>query len=383
MKTEDVKRIAMIGAGDMGHGIAACCLLGGYTVVLRDIDQKFVDHGIAGIKNSFTKFKEKGKITPETYEDALARLIPMVDLEAAVKEADFIIEAVPEKLGLKKSVFAELDKYAPKHAILASNTSNISITEIAKATNRPDKVIGYHFFNPAVLMKLVEVTKGAKSSDESIRIGYEIAKKIGKVPVIVKKDSPGFIYNRVNEPTLVLLSKILEAGHPTPEEFDAALKPIMPMAPFELMDYVGIDIAVHGLEYFAQVLSPDYKPSEAFLAYLKSGILGKKTGKGFYDWSQGRPKIDLSKATKEFDINHLIALQVNEATKLLEEGVADDRKEIDLAMANGGGSPFGPFALAQGIGYPVLLAKLEELYQKFPLEIFKATKTMKAGTVKV
>ncbi len=383
MKTEDVKTIAMIGAGDMGHGIAACCLLGGYTVVLRDIDQKFVDHGIAGIKNSFTKFKEKGKITPETYEDALARLIPMVDLEAAVKEADFIIEAVPEKLGLKKSVFAELDKYAPKHAILASNTSNISITEIAKATNRPDKVIGYHFFNPAVLMKLVEVTKGAKSSDESIRIGYEIAKKIGKVPVIVKKDSPGFIYNRVNEPTLVLLSKILEAGHPTPEEFDAALKPLMPMAPFELMDYVGIDIAVHGLEYFAQVLSPDYKPSEAFLAYLKSGILGKKTGKGFYDWSQGRPKIDLSKATKEFDINHLIALQVNEATKLLEEGVADDPREIDLAMANGGGSPFGPFALAQGIGYPVLLAKLEELYQKFPLEIFKATKTMKAGTVKV
>ena len=383
MKTEDVKKIAMIGAGDMGHGIAACCLLGGYTVVLRDIDQKFVDRGIAGIKNSFTKFKEKGKITPETYEDALARLIPMVDLESAVKEADFIIEAVPEKLELKKSVFAELDKYAPKHAILASNTSNISITEIAKATNRPDKVIGYHFFNPAVLMKLVEVTKGAKSSDESIRIGYEIAKKIGKVPVIVKKDSPGFIYNRVNEPTLVLLSKILEAGHPTPEEFDAALKPMMPMAPFELMDYVGIDIAVHGLEYFAQVLSPDYKPSEAFLAYLKSGTLGKKTGKGFYDWSQGRPKIDLSKATKEFDINHLIALQVNEATKLLEEGVADDPKEIDLAMANGGGSPFGPFALAQGIGYPVLLAKLEELYQKFPLEIFKATKTMKAGTVKV
>ncbi len=383
MKTEDVKRIAMIGAGDMGHGIAACCLLGGYTVVLRDIDQKFIDRGMAGIKNSFTRFKEKGKITPEAYEDALARLIPMVDLEAAVKDADFVIEAVPEKLELKKSVFADLDKYAPERAILASNTSNISITEIAKATNRPAKVIGYHFFNPAVLMKLVEVTKGAQSSDESIRIGYEIAKKIGKVPVIVKKDSPGFIYNRVNEPTLVLLSKILEAGHPTPEEFDAALKPLMPMAPFELMDYVGIDIAVHGLEYFAQVLSPDYKPSDAFMAFLQSGKLGKKTGQGFYDWSQGRPKIDLSKATKEFDVNHLIALQVNEATKLLEEGVADDPKEIDLALANGGGSPFGPFALAQGIGYPVLLAKLEEVYNKFPLQIFKTTKTMKEGAIKV
>ncbi|MBI5604354.1 MAG: 3-hydroxyacyl-CoA dehydrogenase family protein [Deltaproteobacteria bacterium] len=383
MKTEDVKKIAMIGAGDMGHGIAACCLLGGYIVVLRDIEQKFVDRGMAGIKNSFNKFKEKGKITPQAYEDALGRLIPMVDLEAAVKDADFIIEAVPEKLELKKSVFTSLDKFAPKQAILASNTSNISITEIAKATNRPDKVIGYHFFNPAILMKLVEVTKGAESSDESIQIGYEIAKKIGKVPVIVKKDSPGFIYNRVNEPTLVFLSKILEAGHPTPEEFDAALKPLMPMTPFELMDYVGIDIAVHGLEYFAQVLSPDYKPSEALRSYLTSGNLGKKSGKGFYDWSQGRPKIDLSKATKEFDVNHLIALQVNEATKLLEEGVADDPKEIDLALANGGGSPFGPFALAQGIGYTVLLAKLEEVYRQFPLEIFKATKTMKEGAIKV
>jgi enoyl-CoA hydratase/3-hydroxyacyl-CoA dehydrogenase len=383
MKTEDVKKIAMIGAGDMGHGIAACCLLGGYTVVLRDVDQKFIDRGLAGIKNSFNKFKEKGKITPEAHDDALSRLTSMVDLESAVKDADFIIEAVPEKLDLKKSVFKDLDTFAPKQAILASNTSNISITDIARATNRPDKVIGYHFFNPAVLMKLVEVTKGADSSEESIQIGYDIAKKIGKVPVIVKKDSPGFIYNRVNEPTLVLLSKVLEAGHPTPEEFDAAMKPLMPMAPFELMDFVGIDIAIHGLEYFAQVLSPDFKPSEAFAAFLKAGNLGKKTGRGFYDWSQGRPQIDLAKTSKEFDINHLVALQVNEATKLLEEGVADDPKEIDLAMANGGGSPFGPFALAKGIGYPTLLAKLEEIYAKFPLQIFKATATMKEGKITV
>ena len=383
MKAEDVKTIAMIGAGDMGHGIAATCLMGGYKVILRDIEQKFVDKGVAGIKSSFDRFREKGKMTKEAYDDAFRRLVPVVDLQEAVKGADFIIEAVPEKVELKKSVFAELDKFSPKHAILASNTSNISISEIATATQRPEKVIGYHFFNPAILMKLVEVIKGDKTSDESIAVGYDIAKKINKVPVIVKKDSPGFIYNRVNEPTLVLLSKIVEAGHPTPEEFDAALKPIMPMAPFELLDYVGIDVALHGLEYFAGVLSRDYKPSDAIMEYLKSGNLGKKTGKGFYDWSGGRPGIDLSKATKEYDLNHLIALQVNEATKLLEEGVADDPKEIDLAMANGGGSPFGPFALAKGIGYPVLLAKLEELYNKFPLDIFKATKTMKEGNIQV
>jgi enoyl-CoA hydratase/3-hydroxyacyl-CoA dehydrogenase len=383
MKSEDVKKIAMIGAGDMGHGIAGACLLGGYHVVLRDIEQKYVDKGVAGIVTSLDKLKEKGKITPDVYAQALVRLTPMVDLQEAVKDADFIIEAVPEKLDLKKSVFADLDKFAPKHAILASNTSNMSITDIAAATNRPDKVIGYHFFNPAILMKLVEVIKGKDTSDEAIQIGYDIAKKIKKVPVIVKKDSPGFIYNRVNEPTLLLLSKILEAGHPSPEEFDAAFKPLMPMAPFELVDYVGIDVAVHGLEYFASVLSKDYTPSKAILSYLKSGNLGKKTGKGFYDWSKGRPSVDLTKATKEFDINQLIALQVNEATKLLEEGVADDPKEIDLAMANGGGSPFGPFALAQGIGYPELVYKLNELHKKFPLDIFKPTKTLKAGNIKL
>lgn len=383
MTSDQVKKIAMIGAGDMGHGIAACCLLGGYTVALRDIEQNYVDRGVAGIKRSFAKFKEKGKITQTQHDEALSRLIPIVDIQEAVKDADFIIEAVPEKLDLKKSVFADLDRFAPKHAILASNTSNMSITEIARATSRPAKVIGYHFFNPAILMKLVEVIKGADASDESIQVGYEIAKKIGKVPVIVKKDSPGFIYNRVNFPNGAFLSKVLEAGRPTPEEFDAAMKPFMPMAPFELMDYVGIDINLHGMEYVASVLSPEYTPSKPLHEFVRSGNLGKKTGKGIYDWSQGRPSIDLSKATKEFDLNHMVALQVNEATKLIEEGVCTDPKEIDLAMANGGGSPFGPFTIAQSVGYEVLLGKLEELYGKFKLEIFKPTATMKAGKIKV
>jgi enoyl-CoA hydratase/3-hydroxyacyl-CoA dehydrogenase len=383
MKFEDVKKIAMIGAGAMGNGIATCGLMAGYTVALRDIEQRFVDSGVAGVKSSLAKFKEKGKITPEAHDSALARLIPIVDLQEAVKDADFIIEAVPEKLEIKQSVFAELDKYAPKHAILASNTSNISITDIAKATSRPDKVIGYHFFNPAVLMKLVEITKGAKSSEESAQIGYELAKKMKKVPVIVHKDSPGFIFNRVNEPSTLLLSLILQAGKPTPEEFDAAMKPLMPMTPFELMDYVGIDIAYNSLQYFSQVLSAEYKPSAAMDALLKAGTLGKKTGKGVYDWSAGRPTIDLTKATKEYDINHLIATQVNEATKVLAEGVAESAAEIDLAMANGGGSPFGPFALAQSIGYNILLERLEGLYKKFKLEVFKPTELMKKGDIKV
>ena len=383
MKFDDVKKIAMIGAGAMGNGIATCCLMAGYTVALRDVEQKFVDNGVAGVKSSLAKFKEKGKITPEAHDAALARLIPIVDLQEAVKDADFIIEAVPEKLEIKQAVMADLDKFSPKHAILASNTSNISITEIAKATSRPDRVIGYHFFNPAVLMKLVEITKGAETSDESVQIGYELAKKMNKVPVIVHKDSPGFIFNRINEPATLLLSLILQDGQPSPEEFDAAMKPLMPMAPFELMDYVGVDIAYHSLDYFAKVLSPEYKPSAAMDALLKANTLGKKSGKGIYDWSAGRPTIDLAKATREYDINHLIALQVNEATKVLAEGVAESAAEIDMAMANGGGSPFGPFALAQSIGYNTLLARLEDLYKKFNMEVFKPTELMKKGDIKV
>ena len=155
------------------------------------------------------------------------------------------------------------------------------------------------------------------------------------------------------------------------------------MGPFELIDYVGIDIVCHSMEYLAEVLSPDYQPSDAMLAYVKSGNLGKKTGRGFYDWSQGRPVIDTSKATSEYDVNHMIALQVNEAYKILEEDVCDDPKEIDLAMVNGSGSPLGPFALAQGIGYEELIKKLEELYDKFKLEIFKPTKTLLEGKIKV
>jgi enoyl-CoA hydratase/3-hydroxyacyl-CoA dehydrogenase len=199
----------------------------------------------------------------------------------------------------------------------------------------------------------------------------------------VHKDSPGFIFNRINEPSTLLLSLILQEGKPTPEEFDATMKPLMPMTPFELMDYVGIDIAYHSLEYFAKVLSPEYKPSAAMDALMKAGTLGKKTGKGIYDWSAGRPTIDLSKATQMYDINHLIATQVNEATKVLAEGVAASPAEVDLAMANGGGSPFGPFTLAQSIGYPVLVAKLEELYNKFKLEVFKPTEMMKKGDIKI
>lgn len=381
MKSEDVKKIAVIGAGTMGTGIATCSIMAGYAVALQDIEQTFVDNGVAHVRASLDKFRQKGKITPEAYNTALTKIIPTFDLQEAVKDADFIIEAVPEKLDIKQTVMAEIDKFAPKHAILASNTSSIRITKIAESTQRPDKVIGCHFFNPAILMKLVEITGGTKSSDESIHIGFDLARKMRKEPVMVRKDSPGFIFNRINEPSTLLLSLILQEGKPTPEEFDAAMKPYMPMAPFELMDFVGIDIAYHSLAYFADVMSPEYRPSPVMDALMKAGTLGKKTGKGLYDWSKGRPAINLAKATKDYDINHLIATQVNEATKVLAEGVASSQREIDLVMANGSGLPFGPFTLALSIGYQSLTGKMEDLYDRFKLDLFKPTDMMKKGII--
>jgi enoyl-CoA hydratase/3-hydroxyacyl-CoA dehydrogenase len=383
MNIDDVKKIAVIGAGDMGHGIAAVALLAGFDVAMYDIEQRFVDRGVANIEKSLQKFVDKEKITDDARNSALSRLEPFVDFDAAVKDADFVVEAVPEIIDLKKETFARLNKATHPYTILASNTSNISISVIASATNKPDKVVGMHFFNPAVLMKLVEVIRGDETSFETADITYKIAEKMKKVPVLVKKDSPGFVYNRVNAPVSLLLSKILDAGSPTPEEFDAAFKSIMPMTPFELADYVGLDVAYHSLEYFSQVISSEYTPSPVFEKLIAAKTLGKKTGKGFFDWSAGRPVIDTSKATKEFDINHLIALQVNEATKLLEEGVVFDPKEIDLAMASGGGSPFGPFQLAASIGYETLAQKCDELADKFGVETFRPTKTMREGNIEV
>ena len=382
MKVEDVKKIAVMGAGDMGHGIAEVALLAGYKVALRDIEQRFVDRGLSRIKESLDKLTEKQKITEENKKAMLANIKTFVDIAEAVKDADFVIEAVPEIMDLKKQVSQALDAAAPKHAILASNTSNMSITEIAAVTKRPEQVVGMHFFNPAVLMKLVEVTKGNKTSEETMEVAYNLALKMNKAPVRVEKDSIGFVYNRINAPTQILLSLMVEKGVAAPMEVDAKMRKIgMPMGPYELMDYVGLDVAYHSALYFADKLSRDYTPPSWLKAKIDAGTLGKKTGKGIFDWSKGRPEIDLSKAKEDFDPAVLIALQVNEATKLLEAGVVKSPDEIDKAMVNGGGSVIGPFQLAKGIGYDKLAKICEDLAQKFGVKVFEPTETLKKGNI--
>jgi len=382
MKVEDIKKIAVMGAGDMGHGIAEAALLAGYKVALRDIEQRFVDRGLSRIKESLDKLAGKQKITEVNKNAMVANIKTFVDIAESVKDADFVIEAVPEIMDLKKQVFQALDAAAPKHAILASNTSNMSVTEIASATKRPEQVVGMHFFNPAVLMKLVEVIKGEKTSEATMGVAYDLALKMNKVPVRVEKDSIGFVYNRVNAPAGLLVNLILEKGMATPVEIDAKMRKIgMPMGPYELMDYVGLDVAYHGALYFADKLSRDYAPPSWLKAKIDAGELGKKTGKGIFDWSKGRPEIDLSKAKEDFDPTVLIAIQVNEATKLLEAGVVKSPDEIDKAMVNGGGSVIGPFQLAKGIGYDKLAKICEDLAKEFDVKVFEPTETLKKGNI--
>lgn len=381
MNAEDIRTVAVIGAGDMGHGIAEVALMAGYPVYLRDIKQEFVDRGVQRIHESLQKLVQKGRVPSDLYDRIQKDLLrPCLDLNEAVREAHLVIEAIPEILDLKRETFRELDKLAPAQTLLASNTSTMKITEIAKATERPDKVLGMHYFNPAVLMSLVEVIRGEQTSEETMQAAYEFCLKTGKVPVRVEKDVPGFIVNRVQAPSGVLLGCILDDGIAEPEEVDALLRKLgMPMGPYELMDYTGIDINYDGSKYFSEAVHPDFAPGRTIQAKVQAGELGKKTGKGFFDWSKGRPQIDVSKATDKVDPMDLLAVQINEATKLIQMGVCS-ADHIDKAIINGTGNAVGPMTIAKGQEPASLAQRLEGLASRFEKEIFRPTQMIRDGT---
>ncbi len=386
MNIDDVKTVAMIGAGDMGHGIAEVALLGGYNVNLYDIKEEFVEKGKSRIFASLDKLVEKGKVKAEHDQAIRSKLLKTTtDLDEAVGNADLVIEAVPENMDLKKKVFGDLDKHAPKHTLFASNTSTMSISEIAEATSRPDKVLGLHYFNPAVLMRLVEVIRADKTSDETIQIGMAYVEKIKKLPVLVKKDSPGFIANRVNQAPAVLFMEIAERGEIEPEAMDAFMRLIgSAMGPYELTDYVGVDVAVDVSRYFAKTLDPEYGPAPHLVKMMEEGKLGKKSGQGYFTWPNGeRPKIDLAKATNKFSFFWPVFVQINEATKLIQEGVVDTLNDVDLALINSSGNPMGPINLGRSISKWDLTDGLNMLAAKYDKEIFKPTRRVLEGGHKI
>ncbi|MHA2272463.1 MAG: 3-hydroxyacyl-CoA dehydrogenase NAD-binding domain-containing protein [Candidatus Hodarchaeales archaeon] len=380
MKIDDIKHIAVIGAGDMGHGIAEVALMSGFTVSLYDIAEEFVEKGKNRIDWSLAKLAEKARISESDHEKFMANLTTTISLEEAAKNADLVIEAAPENLELKKKIFADLNRFTPKHAILASNTSNMSITEIGAASERPEKVVGMHYFNPPVLMQLIEVVKGEQTSDETIKVMVDFTKKCTKTPII-SKDSPAFIVNRLNAPTMQYLHLMVDRKEYPPEKIDAtAMNMGMRMGPYEVGDFAGLDIAYHSLKYLAERLSKDYAPTAMLENLISENKLGKKTGEGFYKWPEvGRPEIDKSDPA-DFDLMNLMRIQINEAAKLLEEGVGT-AKDIDTGMKFGMNQPWGPLELAESTDLSELTTFLDGLADKYNKEVFRAHKWIRDGTL--
>ena len=281
-----IQTIGIIGAGSMGSGIANLAAMRGFNVIMHDIEERFLEGALQRMDAFMSKSVKREKMTESEKQEALERIQTTTSLED-MKEADIVIEAVIEQLELKKEVFSMLDRIVPEGVILATNTSSMSITEIASATKRPDRVAGMHFFNPAQLMKLVEVVRGYLTSDETIEELKALSKQLSKEPVEVKKDSPGFIVNRIMIPQFIEAIKLIEEGVASAEDIDKAVTLGLnyPMGPFTLQDFAGVDIGYHVMEYLKEEFNDQqYAPPLLLKQLVRAGRHGRKTGGGFYDY---------------------------------------------------------------------------------------------------
>jgi len=334
---------------------------------MRDIEEKFVSSGVEKIKWSIGKFVEKGRISEEDSKKALGRIKTTTSLKEATKDVDFVIEAVPENLKLKQEVFKEIDGYAPSHAILATNTSALPVSEIAVATKRPEKVVGMHFFSPPQMMRLCEVVKGGKTSDETLNTTVELGKKFGKEIAVCKKDIPGFIANRMMIPGGNLVCWMVYKGEYTVEEVDAAAihKAGAPMGTFGLMDFTGIDVG-GSVSKFMDERWPGYEMCPLIKEKIQKGELGVKTGKGFYTYPEKRwipLDLPLEKAEK-FDPMTGAYVAISVAAELLREEVAT-KEDIEKAIKLGFNMPIGMLELADTVGIDVVVSKLKEFARKY------------------
>jgi 3-hydroxybutyryl-CoA dehydrogenase len=279
----NVQTIMVVGAGQMGSGIAQVAAQAGFRVLLNDIKQEFVERGLQTIAKNLSRNVEKGKMTEEEKQAVLSRLTLSTDLGDG-KDVDFVVEAVTENMAIKTEIFKKLDEVCPAHAVLASNTSSLPITEIAAVTKRPEKVIGMHFMNPVPVMKLVEVIRGLQTADEVYQLVEDLSRQMGKVPVSVN-DFPGFVSNRVLMPMINEAIYCVYEGVATPEAIDEVMKLGMnhPMGPLTLADFIGLDTCLYIMEVLYEGFGDSkYRPCPLLRKYVKAGWLGKKSGRGFY-----------------------------------------------------------------------------------------------------
>jgi len=378
----EIRKVAVIGSGIMGHGIAEVFALAGFDVYLEDSFPQALEKARKSITGSLDRLVKSGKIKQEDVSSINSRLVYTGDLQQAVKDADIVVEAVPEVLDIKRKLFSDLEKFCRKDAIIASNTSNIRITTLSEGTTLGPRTVGMHFFNPPVVMKLVEIIKGERTDDAVFDATFDLARKIGKTPIRVYRDSAGFVVNRISAPESLFFCMLLDKNIAKPEEIDTfARGQGLPMGPYELMDYVGIDTVVHSLDYYEKELSPEYGKCMIFKEKEKNGTLGLKTGQGFYKWTNGKAEIPASSPTDKVELMDILAIEVNEAVKVIEEGISVP-EDIETGVRLGMNRPFGPISVAQGLTNAEIKKKLEDLQKLTGSTVFEPAKSIREGKLK-
>jgi 3-hydroxyacyl-CoA dehydrogenase len=371
-------KAAVVGAGTMGGEIAQVISFSGLPVVMKDIDQAMLDKGMEKVRSIYQTRVDKGKMSAGEMQAKMDLITPTLNYDE-FGDVDIVIEAVPEKMSVKKAVLAELEEVCPEQTIFASNTSALSISEMGAATKRPHKMIGMHFFNPAHVMKLVEIIPGLDTSQETIDDVVMFTESLRKLPVVVQ-ECPGFLVNRLLMPYLNEATKALEEGAASAAEIDQAITAWgMPMGPFTLMDMLGIDVCGHVGEYLYSEYGDRMEPAPLFVRLIEAGRLGEKTGAGFYDHPGGESPVvaqmiaELQKSGQvptgtRFSVERLMFPLINEAALCVQENIAS-LADIDMSMVAGtgmtyGGERIGPLAIADKIGLDVVVDTLNQLAQE-------------------
>ena len=378
----DIRKAAVIGAGIMGHGIAEVLAVSGIEVNLIDAYEEALSRAEKAIRESLARMGKSGKVKQEDIPGIMGRISFSGDLEGSVKDVDIVIEAVPEIEKLKRDVVSRAFRNARKDTIIASNTSNILISSIGADVADPSRLAGMHFFNPPAVMKLVEVIKSDRTSDETAETLMNLTRRIGKTPILVMRETPGFVVNRINAPESLLFGLIVQEKLASPESVDAfARSQGLPMGPYELMDYVGIDTMAHSLEYYAETVHPDYSRCHIFHDMMKENRLGAKTGKGFYRWEGGKAIIPSAEPSSVIDLMDVLSVEINEAARLLDMGVATP-KDIETGVKLGMNRPFGPISVAESLTNAEIKNKLQKLSERFHTEVFSPAPPISSGKLK-